>query len=187
MHTSPGCLTFSDLHIPQAWGSRLGISGSLSFFMSYMGSARLGPDHLQAFRCSKEAEPLQGHPAHQSLWTCSGVKLGWEQGQLFCLQGPQPFPPRAWTEGQMSWAPCSVGLAGAEGTLGQNWPDQTSCLPRPAERCSCPQPCDGEHSSQRRNGSRPHGTWLLPGTARAGALVPLTPGARVSENDGHRC
>lgn len=53
-----------------AWDSGLGISGSLSSSMSCMGSAGLGPDHLQVFRCSKEAEPLRGHPASQSLWTC---------------------------------------------------------------------------------------------------------------------
>lgn len=133
---------FSDLHIPRAWGSGLGIAGSLSSFMSYMGSAGLGPDHLQVFRCSKEAEPLRGHAANQSLWTCEGAKLGWGQGQLFGLLGPQPSS-HAWTEGQMAWVPCSVGLALAEGTLGQNWPDQTSCLPTLQSAAAAPSPVMG--------------------------------------------
>ncbi|XP_054573246.1 single-stranded DNA-binding protein 4 isoform X7 [Eptesicus fuscus] len=43
---------------------------------------------------------------------------------------------------------------------------------RGQERCSCPQPCDGGHSPQRCNGSRPHGTWLLPGPPGLPAAPP---------------
>lgn len=97
MYTSPGWLAFSDSHNPQAWA--LGPSSWA------VGSAQLGPDHLQGLKCSKETEPLLRPPSESEFVAMiellnGGGNRGGEQ--LLCHLGDPPGILPVWTDDQMA-------------------------------------------------------------------------------------